>query len=287
MFFLRQSCRLIVVVIFWSIFRPPYAASAVATWDNGGADSNWNTPENWSNDLAPANWPVGTHGVIHNGTVSSSGQWFTWENTEIKLTGTTTWVEHNAQDRYYNDGTFTLQDSAHYTASHDLHFWPNGNLNLDGGTISWGRDLNFLNGSMGHQSGGTLDGDHADDFRIDSTSVYHLAGGVIDLGSSSSVIEISPGGYLNFESGGTGGALTAAGYTESDMRNFVNTGLIRHDSVDGSGLGNTFFDSHFSYNTATSTLTAIPEPTAMWTILATICGFAWHSRRRTRRCSSK
>src|SRR5687768_2997917 len=33
--------------------RPGQVLAATVTWDGGGADNNWMTPQNWQGDLAP------------------------------------------------------------------------------------------------------------------------------------------------------------------------------------------------------------------------------------------
>jgi uncharacterized Zn-binding protein involved in type VI secretion len=112
----------LISVLF--LFLQP-AQGATVTWDGGGADNNWSTPENWSTDLVPGS----SDSVVFDGTSS--------KNVTVDVSDQVT--NFTVSDAYA--GTITQQEDLVIT----------GNLSLDsafvvdGALLDIRSNANFLN----------------------------------------------------------------------------------------------------------------------------------------------
>ena len=131
-------------------------------WDGGGADSNWNTPENWSTDVVADvaifnSLCAATCAATINVDPSVAGieVWSTYTGTITQSAGIATTL--GASGYIQAAGTFGGGDSAIDLNGPFIFF--GGSFTSTSGTMSISGDVTFFGGTFTHNSGGvTLDG---------------------------------------------------------------------------------------------------------------------------------
>ncbi|MCH8334066.1 hypothetical protein IIC65_09040, partial [Candidatus Sumerlaeota bacterium] len=126
---------------------PIAGAVPPVTWDGGGADNLWGTPENWSGDAVPA----ALDNVVFDAT-SSKDCVVEFVNPEISAF------------------TMTAGYTGTLTVLNYLDFDFGGNVLLEGGTIDWGAANVFFGGDF-LRTGGAITADLAT-FVLDGTGAH-------------------------------------------------------------------------------------------------------------------
>lgn len=148
-----------------TFYRTPWftksASAAVKTWDGGGIDNNWNTPENWDLNTAP----LTTDTVVFDGTTSSKSVTI---NTAVTIAGITIDSDYGGvitqaatlavgtSGFVQNGGTFTgatqsISDTGPLTLNTGSTFTSTS------GTLTLSGDLTVQSGVTFDDNGGTLE----------------------------------------------------------------------------------------------------------------------------------
>lgn len=170
-------------------------ASALISWDDGGADSLWSTAENWSTNTVPTatdpasiDTPEDTHCVVQEGIeavcetlrVGNAGLLTNLDITGGSLTASGAYV---GVDSPAGHGVMNISGGLFSTGSLQLGWDGIGTLNMTGGAVELEDEL-VIPGLSGQGTanlrGGTI---HAADLRMTS------AKGLIDVGAGTLILD--------------------------------------------------------------------------------------------------
>lgn len=189
--FKKMTClmSLVLILALWS------SASAQIMWDDGGADSLWSTPDNWSTgavpgtiDSASIDQPEDTHCVIQDGIdaecdtlrVGNGGLTTNLDITGGSLTAGGAYV---GVDSPGGHGILNMSGGLFSTGDVHVGLGGTGTINMTGGVIELSNNL-IVPGGTGtgtvHLRGGTID---ASDLRLTS------ALGLVDVGAGTLILE--------------------------------------------------------------------------------------------------
>ncbi len=210
------------------------AHAAVVTWDNGGADSSWETPENWSDDAAPSagnDYVIGSGQTVQNPTPPASNQSYTFGGDSLRVESGGVLVAY----RFNQGATYTLTltipnltiaggtlrthvgfATNHVTLTSGIAFEGGGTIQLNPSHGSFSHNFN-LNGAITGDGLVTIQRNTQGTGRAiifngdvsNFTGDWSLTGGALD-GTTSDTLNVT----FTVGSGGWGsGDLTAAAYT--------------------------------------------------------------------------
>ena len=101
----------------------PMTSNAQKTWDGGGIDTQWTTPENWTEDASPANPYSGTLYFANDGG-GTNGMDADWEIKNLAFTNSLPEVVHKLDLAGH---TLTISDTL-YVWKYDSRIWTSGIL---------------------------------------------------------------------------------------------------------------------------------------------------------------
>lgn len=187
--------KMMYLVCLIVLLVPFHRASALISWDDGGADSLWSTPENWNTNAVPTaidaasiDQPENTHCVVQDGItaecetlrVGNGGLTTNLDITGGSLTASGAYI---GVDSPAGHGLLNISGGLFSTGSLQIGWSATGTLNMTGGTIMLSDNL-VVPGLTGtgtvNLRGGTI---YASDLRLTS------AKGLIDVGAGALVLD--------------------------------------------------------------------------------------------------
>lgn len=188
----RKMTYLVWPIVLLALLNP---ASALISWDDGGADSLWSTPENWNTNVVPTaidaasiDQPENTHCVVQAGIdaicetlrVGNGGLTTNLDITGGSLTASGAYI---GVDSPAGHGILNISGGRFATGSLQIGWSATGTLNMTGGVIELSDNL-IVPGLSGKGTvnlrGGTI---NASDLRLTS------ANGLIDIGAGTLILE--------------------------------------------------------------------------------------------------
>ncbi len=145
--------------------------AANVRWDNGGSDSDWHTPENWSGNALPGD---GDKPIFSNNDIASISSDVNNEFTKINIKKATAVITHSA-------GTLGADNNYDFELK-------GGTYNLNGGTIAVNGNINVyrggdqdstLNITSGNLTPGNRDINVSKNRDNNTTKKLKISGGVI------------------------------------------------------------------------------------------------------------
>ncbi len=179
---------------FFLIFFLFFSAKAYAiTWDGGGADNNWSTPENWDTDMIP----TAGDDVIFNGTSSKNSTidtdfTITSLAIEVGYAGTITGTSNN------------LTILTGFTLSAGTFTAPSGTMSIDSDFIHNGGTFNHNSGTVSFDGGPTTVTISAMSETFNNLTI-NKSGNPLNLGAGKTLIVL---GTLRLQDGSFDGAGT-------------------------------------------------------------------------------
>lgn len=190
-----MSGKMRYVVCLVLLLVPFRGASALISWTDGGADSLWSTPQNWSGstvptaiDAASIDQPENTHCVVQDGMIAECetlrvGNGGLTTNLDITGGSLTASGAYIGVDSPSGHGILNVSGGLFSTGSLQIGWSAIGTLNMNGGTVMLSDNL-IVPGLTGtgtvNLRGGTI---YASDLRLTSDK------GLIDVGAGALVLE--------------------------------------------------------------------------------------------------